>query len=61
LTKNHKNGGFDQECEEVTEQKNRKYRSMIQKHFTRAAREEYNEARRRRKKKDTKKEKEGIL
>jgi hypothetical protein len=34
---------FDQECAKIMEAKNRKYRSMIQQRFTRAATEEYSE------------------
>jgi hypothetical protein len=45
LIRNVGNGCFDQECAKITEEKNRKYRSMIQRHFTRAAREEYSKAR----------------
>jgi hypothetical protein len=40
------NGWFDQGCEQVTVEKNRKYQSMLQRKFTRAAREEYCDARR---------------
>jgi hypothetical protein len=39
LGRNYTNGWFDKECTEITEEKNRKYRSMIQRRFTRAARE----------------------
>jgi hypothetical protein len=39
------NGWFHQEGAEITEEKNSKYRSMIQRRITRAAREEYSEAR----------------
>jgi hypothetical protein len=48
LGRNCKNVWFDQECAEVTEEK-RKYRSKIQRQFTRAAREEYSVARRKEK------------
>jgi hypothetical protein len=40
-----RNGWFDQECEQVTLEKNRKYQSMLQRKFSRAAREEYCKAR----------------
>jgi hypothetical protein len=46
IDKDDRNGWFDQECAKITEEKNRKHRSMIQRHFTRAAREEYSEVRR---------------
>jgi hypothetical protein len=49
LRRNDRNEWFDQECAEITEEKNRKYRSMIQRRFTRPAREDYSEARRKEK------------
>jgi hypothetical protein len=42
-------GWFDQECEQVTVKKNRKYHSMLQRKFTIAAREEYYDPRRKEK------------
>jgi hypothetical protein len=44
LGRNDRNGWFDQEGAEIMEENYRKYRSMIQRRFTRAAREEYSEA-----------------
>jgi hypothetical protein len=52
-----RNGWFDQECEQVTLEKNRKYQSMLQRKFTRAAREEYCKARRKEKRIHKKKKK----
>jgi hypothetical protein len=46
LLGNYGNGYFDQECGKITEEKNREYRSMIRKHFTKAGRDEYSERRR---------------
>jgi hypothetical protein len=60
LGTNDRNGWFNQECAEVTEEKNRKYRRMTQRQLTRAAREEYSEATRK-VKQNTQKEKEKIL
>jgi hypothetical protein len=37
---------FDQERAEITDKKNKAYKMMVQKRFTRAAKEEYGEARR---------------
>jgi hypothetical protein len=42
-------GWFDQECEQVTVEKNRKYQNMLQMKFTRAARKEHCDARRKEK------------
>jgi hypothetical protein len=52
-----RNGWFDQECEQVTLEKNRKCQSMPQRKFTRAAREEYCKARRKEKRIHKKKKK----
>jgi hypothetical protein len=39
VTRDIRNGWFDQKCEQVTVEKNKKYQSMLQRKFTRAARE----------------------
>jgi hypothetical protein len=41
-----RNGWFDQYCDQVAAEKNRKYQSMHKMKFTRAAREEYCKVRR---------------
>jgi hypothetical protein len=49
VKKEFRNEWFDQECEQVTAEKNRKYQNMLQRNFTRASREEYHKARRKEK------------
>jgi hypothetical protein len=46
VKRDFRNGWFDQECEQVTVEKKRKYQNMVQRNFTRAAREEYCKTRR---------------
>ena len=58
MIRNDRNGWFDKKCAKITEEKNRKYRSMIQRRFTRAAREEYSKARRKGKRTHKKNKKE---
>jgi hypothetical protein len=41
-----RNEWYDDECKEATKQKNKAYRRMIQKYYTRGAEEQYNEMRR---------------
>jgi hypothetical protein len=53
-------GWFCQECAEITDKRNKAYKMMVQRWFTRAVREEYREARRE-KKRMHKREKEGVL
>jgi hypothetical protein len=60
LIRNDRNGWFDQECAKITEEKNRKYRSVIQRCFTRAAREEYSEERRKERRTHKKNKKENY-
>lgn len=49
MEKNKRNRWFDTECEQATNEKNRKYKNLIQKKFTRVATEEYRDARRKEK------------
>jgi hypothetical protein len=49
VKRDFRNGWFDQECEQLTVEKNRKYQSMLQGKFIRAATEEYCDVRRKEK------------
>lgn len=49
MLRNGRNGWFDHECAKITEEKNRKYRRIMQRCFTRAVREEFGESRRKEK------------
>ncbi|PNF26788.1 hypothetical protein B7P43_G17707 [Cryptotermes secundus] len=49
VKRDFRKGQFDQECEQVTVEKNRKYQCMLQRKFTGAAREEYCDVRRKEK------------
>jgi uncharacterized protein YhaN len=51
-------GWFDQECAELTDKKNKAYKMMVERRFTRAAREECREARWKEKKMDKRKKRE---
>jgi hypothetical protein len=58
IKRNFKKGWLDQECEQVTVEKNGKYQSMLQRKFTRAAKEYYDA---RKKEKRTHKKKRRII
>ncbi|KAG8173783.1 hypothetical protein JTE90_011588 [Oedothorax gibbosus] len=51
---------FDEECSDITKKKNEAYKTMIQKHYTRAAEERYKELRREEKRTHKKKKREYI-
>ena len=58
IKKGKTNLWFDEECSEITKKKNEAYKTMIQKHYTRAAEERYKELRREEKRTHKKKKRE---
>ena len=58
IGKMKRNGWFDEECKQITDEKNKKYKAMINKKFTRAAKAEYQSTRREEKRIHKKKKRE---